>query len=84
MPCRMLEPVIRQLAVSYTGRVRVMTVDTDQETTLVTRFSVTTVPTVLVLQDGECVGRFVGLTTYERLALAIERTLTTNENATGT
>ena len=84
MPCRMLEPVIRQLAASYTGRVRVMTVDTDEETALVTRFSVSTVPTILVLQDGEVTRRFVGLTTYKRLAQAIETTSMTDENATGT
>ncbi len=85
MPCRMLEPVVRQLAASYADKVRVMTVDTDSEKALTERFSVTTVPTVLILNEGELVRRFVGLTTFERLASAIEISLQqANESATGT
>lgn len=83
MPCRMLEPVIRQLAASYSGQISVMTVNTDDETSLTERFGINTVPTVLILQDGQIARRFVGLTTFERLASAVQETLD-GENATGT
>lgn len=72
MPCRMLEPVIEQLAASYEGRVRVFDVDTDREPGLAHRFEITTVPAVLVFSGGELVRRFVGLIPFERLACAIE------------
>jgi thioredoxin 1 len=85
MPCRMLEPVIRQLAASYADQVRVMTVDTDEESELTERFSVSTVPTILILHNGELIRRFVGLTTFERLASTIEISLQqVNESTTGT
>lgn len=72
MPCRMLEPVLQQLAQSFAGRVRVMSVDTDRQPELAQRFEVRTVPTLLLMRDGEVVRRFAGLTTFERLARAIQ------------
>lgn len=84
MPCRMLEPVLQQLARSYAGRVRVMSVDTDRQPSLAERFEVRTVPTLLLMREGEVVRRFAGLTTFERLARAIEENGPGNGQATET
>ncbi len=72
MPCRMLEPVLEQLAASFVGRVRVMSVDTDAQPALARRFAVNTVPTMILMYKGEALRRFAGLTTFERLAEALE------------
>lgn len=72
MPCRMMEPVLRQLAHSFAGRARVMAVDTDRQPALAKRFEVRAVPTILVLREGTVVARLVGLISFERLAQALE------------
>lgn len=84
MPCRMLEPVMHQLAQSFTGRLRVMSVDTDKQPALAERFEVRTVPTMLLMRDGEVVRRFSGLMSFERLARAINDHAPRNDAASGT
>ncbi len=75
MPCRMLEPVVRQLASEFEGRVVVGQVDTDQNRDLAHRFDVNAVPTIVLFKDGDPVGRFVGLTGFDKLASAIEEAI---------
>lgn len=83
MPCRMLEPVMQQVAQSFTGRLRVMSVDTDQQSSLAERFDVKTVPTMLLMRDGQIVRRFSGLMSFERLALAINENTNQSDSALG-
>lgn len=71
-PCRMIEPVVRQLAAEFEGRAVVTQVDTDQNRELANRFEINAVPTILVLRGGEPFERFIGLTTYDRIAEAVE------------
>ena len=84
MPCRMLEPVLQQLAASFRGRVRVMSVDTDHQPALAERFAVHTVPTMILMREGEVVRRFAGLTTFERLAEALESCAPAGGSQSGT
>ncbi len=86
MPCRMLEPVVRQLAGEFEERVIVAQVDTDQNRGLAHRFEVNAVPTILIFRDGLPVCRFVGLTGYDKLASALEDAIeghATSEAAAG-
>ncbi|MEM8757781.1 MAG: thioredoxin family protein [Planctomycetota bacterium] len=75
MPCRMLEPVMRQLSTTFDGSVRVMQIDTDKNRDTSKRFEVSAVPTTLVFRDGAVLSRHVGLTAYDRLAAAVEAAL---------
>ena len=60
-PCRMLGPVIEELATEYEGRVVVGKVDVDNNQEFAAKYGVRNIPTVLVFQDGEVVGRQVGV-----------------------
>ena len=60
-PCRMLGPVIEELATEYEGRVVVGKVDVDNNQEFATKYGVRNIPTVLVFKDGEVVGRQVGV-----------------------
>lgn len=75
MPCKMVEPVIRQLSEEFEGRVIVALVDTDQNRELANRFEINAVPTVVVFRGGTPVKRFVGLHGYDTLASAIEEAI---------
>lgn len=59
-PCKMIAPVIEQLAEDYEGRVVVGKVDVDQEPELAREYDVMSIPNVVILKDGEVAGRKVG------------------------
>ena len=59
-PCKMIAPVIEQLAQQYEGRVIVGKVDVDQEPELAQEFGVMSIPNVVILKDGQLTDRKVG------------------------
>ena len=61
MPCRMLAPVIEELAAEYEGRVTIAKVDVENENALVARFRVMSIPTVILFENGQEIKRFVGV-----------------------
>ena len=60
-PCKMLSPVIENLARKYEGRVLVGKVNTDDQPGLAMRFGVMSIPTVVFLKDGKEIDRKVGV-----------------------
>ena len=60
-PCRMLGPVIEQLAADYEGKALVGKVNVDDEQALAMRFGVASIPTVIFFKDGQEVARKVGV-----------------------
>ena len=59
-PCRMLGPVMEDLAVQYEGKALVAKVDVDEEPELARRFGVMNIPTVVFLKQGREFDRKVG------------------------
>ncbi|SEQ90527.1 thioredoxin [Neolewinella agarilytica] len=75
-PCRMIGPVIEELAGEYEGKVLVGKVDVDENAELSQQFGVRSIPTILILKDGEVVDKHVGVTTKQALIEKIEAQLT--------
>ena len=59
-PCRMIAPVIEQLATELAGRVRVAKLNIDENKQTTARFGVRSIPTLLVFKDGREIDRIVG------------------------
>ena len=59
-PCRMVSPIVDELAGDYAGRIKVGKVDVDAEPELAGAFGVSSIPTLLLLRDGHEVDRAVG------------------------
>jgi len=59
-PCRMIAPVIDQLAAELAERVRVAKLNVDENPGLAARFNLRSIPTLLILQGGREVDRLVG------------------------
>ena len=59
-PCRMLAPVLAEIARERAGSVKVAKVNVDEEPALANRFRVSSIPTVLVFKDGKIVNSSVG------------------------
>jgi thioredoxin 1 len=59
-PCRMIAPILDQLAVEYDGKVRITKLDVDQNIQTATRFNVRSIPMLLFFKDGKVVDQIVG------------------------
>ncbi len=60
-PCRMLSPVISEIAEELDGQVKVCKVNVDQEMELASAFQVGGIPTLVVVKDGKITNTAVGL-----------------------
>jgi thioredoxin 1 len=60
-PCRMLSPLVDQIAQEYEGKVKVGKVNVDEEMGLAMEFQVASIPTLLVFQGGKLVNQSVGV-----------------------
>ena len=60
-PCRMLAPVIEQIAEETAGRVKVGKVNVDEEPELASAFQIASIPTLVVIRDGKAVQTAVGV-----------------------
>ncbi len=60
-PCRMLSPVIEEIAKEYTGKIRVAKINTDDHPNSATRFKISAIPTLLFFKDGKVIEQMVGV-----------------------
>lgn len=60
-PCRMLAPVVEELASEYAGKVKVCKLDTDQGPETSMKYRISSVPTILFFKNGEVVAQAIGL-----------------------
>lgn len=60
-PCKMLGPVIDELAAEYDGKVKVGKLDIDSNQTSAMNFQITAIPSILIFKGGEVQNRAVGL-----------------------
>jgi thioredoxin 2 len=74
-PCKILAPVIEELAVDLAGRVRVGKLDVDENPATAARFGVRSIPTLLVLRDGRELDRIVGVQPKPEIARRLTRVL---------
>ena len=74
-PCRMMTPVVDDLAAQYGDKAKVAKVNVDNEQDLAMKFNVSSIPTFLVVKDGEVTRRFVGVTSKAELAKAVDAAL---------
>lgn len=59
-PCRMVLPVMDELAEEYNGKAKICKVNVDEEGELAVKFGVMTIPTILVFKNGEIVDKVIG------------------------
>jgi thioredoxin 2 len=71
-PCRMIAPVLEQLARELAGRVKVAKLNTDENPRTQARFNVRSIPTLLVLKNGREVDRLVGAMPKQEILRRLE------------
>jgi thioredoxin 1 len=74
-PCKKLEPVVKDIASTYDGRLRVVKVDVDRSPQTAARFAVLSVPTLLLFRDGQVRDQVVGVLSKGALSDRVDRVL---------
>ncbi|HUH98318.1 MAG TPA: thioredoxin [Anaerolineales bacterium] len=66
-PCKMIDPVVKQLAQDWEGRVRVVKLDADENPNILVQFGVLGIPTLMLFKGGEVKERVTGYQPKEKL-----------------
>jgi len=66
-PCKMLDPVIKQLAGEWDGKVKVVKIDADENPNIVMQYGVMGIPTLLFFKNGEIQERVTGYLPKDKL-----------------
>ena len=67
-PCRMIAPVIEELASDFEGKANICKVNTDEEQDLAVKYGIRSIPTILFMKNGEVVDQMVGASSKQAFA----------------
>ena len=74
-PCKMLTPVIEELAAEYGETVKIAKVNVDQQPNLAARYGIRSIPTIIIFRGGEIVEQMVGMQAKEALKAKLDSLL---------
>lgn len=66
-PCRMIAPVIDELAGDFEGKANICKVNTDEEQDLAVKYGIRSIPTIIFIKNGEVVDQLIGATSKQAL-----------------
>lgn len=72
-PCKMIAPVLEELATEYDGKVKIGKVNIDENPNLATQFRVSAIPTLLVFKNGQVMEQMVGAKSKRDLKASLDR-----------
>jgi thioredoxin 1 len=72
-PCRMITPVIEELAAENLDAVKVAKINIDESPNTATTYGVSSIPTLMIFKNGEVIDRFVGVQPKKRLQDALDQ-----------
>lgn len=74
-PCRMIHPVIDELAKEYTGKLKCYKVNTDESPAIANKYGIRSIPTVIIFKGGEKKDAIIGAVPKTTLTTSIEKVL---------
>ena len=74
-PCRRVAPIVEELAEEYAGKVGFTKVNTDENPSIASRYSVFSIPTLILFKDGQPVDQIVGFKPKSELKKHIDKAL---------
>lgn len=72
-PCKMIAPLLDELAAEYDGKVRISKVNIDQDQSLSAKYGVRAIPTLLLFKDGQVVDQIVGMKSKRDLKSCLDK-----------
>ena len=74
-PCRMVAPVVEEIAQQYEGKVKVVKLNTDDNPQVASQYGIRSIPTLMIFKDGQRVDMVVGAIPKTTLANTLEKYL---------
>lgn len=74
-PCRMVAPVVDEIAEMYAGQIKVVKVNTDDNPSVATKYGIRSIPTLMIFKGGQRVDMVVGAVPKTTLANTLEKYL---------
>ena len=74
-PCRMISPVIEELAEDFDGKAKICKVNTDEQQEIAVKYGIRSIPAILFFKDGEMVDQMVGAASKDAFAEKINAQL---------
>ena len=74
-PCKMLTPVLEELAAEYGATVKIAKVNVDQQPNLAARYGIRSIPTIIIFKGGEIAEQLVGMQAKEALKAKLDSLL---------
>ncbi|MFC1810641.1 thioredoxin [Patescibacteria group bacterium] len=74
-PCKMLAPVIEELATEYEGKAKIGKLDVDESSAIAGEFGVQSIPTLILFKDGQEVDKMIGFQSKEVLKERLDKAL---------
>jgi thioredoxin 1 len=74
-PCRMVAPVVEEIASQYEGQVKVVKVNTDENPQVASQYGIRSIPTLMIFKDGQKVDMVVGAVPKTTLSQTLEKHL---------
>ncbi|SUK63515.1 thioredoxin [Staphylococcus aureus] len=74
-PCKMIAPVLEELAADYEGKAHILKLDVDENPSTAAKYEVMSIPTLIVFKDGQPVDKVVGFQPKENLAEVLDKHL---------
>jgi thioredoxin 1 len=74
-PCRMVAPVVDEIAEQYQGQIKVVKVNTDENPTVASQYGIRSIPTLMIFKGGQRVDMVVGAVPKTTLANTLEKYL---------
>ena len=72
-PCRMIAPVLDELATEYDGKIKIAKVNIDDHQNLAMEYKVTSIPTLLIIKNGQVMEQMVGAKSKRDLKNSLDR-----------
>jgi len=72
-PCKMIAPVLDELATEYNGKVKIAKVNIDENQNLAAQYRVTAIPTLLVFKGGQVMEQMVGAKSKRDLKASLDK-----------
>jgi thioredoxin 1 len=74
-PCKLLAPVLDELAAEYSGKIKITKVNVDQQANLAAKYGIRSIPTIIIFKDGEIAEQMVGMQAKEALKAKLDSLL---------
>jgi thioredoxin 1 len=77
-PCRMIAPVIEELASEYTGKVKIGKLDVDNNQRVAMQYGIRSIPALLLFRDGKVIDQIIGAVPKSRIAEKLDSAINVN------